>query len=481
MLSCPRGTRWFIWFGYKDVVYSSVALSNHLAAVPCYRNIFALFLKSFVHLLFHTSLRHVGAALYIYIQEPHQLTFFRAPVLKFVVAASAFLTPVFGSAYSQHHSLARRDAVPAACQALQVNAGSGGRKVAIVIDSSGSNTGTDPNNFRIVAGKNINDALISQAKATADKQADLVTVIDFDASASVIYPLGDPTAAADAQIDTIDSSGGTAIFNGVSSAIDEMTKPGNDPTANRTGIVVLTDGQDSDTTTLIKQINRAGGLGIRVSFGFLDPSSSSAADPDVLTAILNTGGIYSSISTASAQQSFVNLVFSNGITGLDAGASVSNVLLPGISISKFQGSSGSNTFTYSAQSGEKLNFTIQALSAQTLDASLKDKTGTELNKTSTRADGTGFMTFDVSQAMDLSLVVTSSTQNSSALFSVGMNSSLGVVNCSIPGATKTNTTGGNGTGPSVTYSPPAQFTGAGNVVGAGLLSVLVGAAVAVLL
>lgn len=397
------------------------------------------------------------------------------------IAATLLFSPALSSTYSRN-SLLRRADVPAACQALQINAGNGGRKIGIVIDSSGSNADTDPDDLRVVAAKNLNNALISSSKATGDKKADLVTVIDFDSSAAVIYSLGDPSGA-NTEIDTIDSSGGTAIYDGVAKAIDELSKPGNDPTANRTGIVVLTDGQDSSTTALIKEINRAGGLGIRVSFGFLDPSSSSAAAPDVLAAILKTGGIYSTISSASAQQSFVNLVFSNGITGADAGASVSNVLLPGISTAQFQSGSGSNTFTYSAQSGEKLNFTIQALSAQTLEATLKDKSaGTELNKTKTGTDGSAFMAFDAQQAVDLELVVTSGTSNTSALFSVGMNSSLGVVNCSLPGSTPTNSSGNGTYGPGSYTSPtPVQYTGAANALGTGLLSVVGLAAAAILL
>ncbi|KAF2426200.1 hypothetical protein EJ08DRAFT_651880 [Tothia fuscella] len=399
-----------------------------------------------------------------------------------VLTTTALLSPVLGSLYARN-SLVRRADVPAACQALQINGGNGGRKIGIVIDSSGSNADTDPNDIRVVAAKNLNDALISSAKATADKKADLVTVVDFDSYAVVLYPLGDPSGA-NAQIDTINSSGGTAIYDGVAKAIDELAKGSNVPTANLTGIVVLTDGQDGSTTALIREINRAGSLGIRVSFGFLDPSSSSAAAPNVLAAILKTGGIYSTISSASAQQSFVNLVFSNGITGSDAGSSVSNVLLPGIASAQFQSGSGSNTFTYSAQSGEALNFTIQALSSQTLDAVLKDKAaGTELNKTKTGTGGTGFMAYNVQQATELELVVTSGSTNASALFSVGMNSSLGVVNCSLPGSTPTNTTGGNGTltPGSHTSPPPMQYTGGADVIGAGLLSLLGGAAFAVLL
>ena len=62
---------------------------------------------------------------------------------------------------------------------IQLATSNGGRKVAIVIDSSGSMSSTDPNDLRITAGKALNNQLVSaSAAAGAGKKADLVTVVE---------------------------------------------------------------------------------------------------------------------------------------------------------------------------------------------------------------------------------------------------------------------------------------------------------------
>ena len=118
----------------------------------------------------------------------------------------------------------------------------GGRKIGIVIDSSGSMVDTDPQNLRIVAGKAIASSLTTSAEAGPNGHPDLVTVIDFDDSVRVVYPLGDPASVSFAGID---SSGGTYIALGVKAAIDQITANPASATAHVSGIVVLTDGQDN--------------------------------------------------------------------------------------------------------------------------------------------------------------------------------------------------------------------------------------------
>jgi hypothetical protein len=204
-----------------------------------------------------------------------------------------------------------------------------GRKLGIVIDSSGSNQDTDPGNLRIAAAQAFNSMLVTDTQAGPP---DRVTVIDFDGSARVIYPLGDP---AQASFDGIDSEGSTFIAGGVAAAIAELTKDPNDPTADVTGIVVLTDGQDADTTALQNQVSLASSLGIRVAFGFLSPPEipiakarakrastprafTSSVPAELLTAILKTGGIFGTISSAEALRPFVDLVINRGPTNIDS-------------------------------------------------------------------------------------------------------------------------------------------------------------------
>lgn len=101
---------------------------------------------------------------------------------------------------------------------------------------------SDPYDLRREAGRSLNDWLIPKSKATATKKADLVTVIDFDDVATMLYPLGDPGDAANSSFSQIDSFGGTYIAGGVEMAIAELTKSGSGDTSSRTGIVVFTDG-----------------------------------------------------------------------------------------------------------------------------------------------------------------------------------------------------------------------------------------------
>ncbi len=61
---------------------------------------------------------------------------------------------------------------------IQLATSNGGRKVAIVIDSSGSMSSTDPYDLRITAGKSLNNQLVSSAGATGGKKADLVSVVE---------------------------------------------------------------------------------------------------------------------------------------------------------------------------------------------------------------------------------------------------------------------------------------------------------------
>lgn len=75
----------------------------------------------------------------------------------------------------------------------------------------------------------------------ADSERIVVTVIDFDSSASLDYALGDP-GGANSSFSKIDSFGGTYIADGVTMAIDQLTGSGGS-TSQRSAIVVFTDGE----------------------------------------------------------------------------------------------------------------------------------------------------------------------------------------------------------------------------------------------
>lgn len=127
------------------------------------------------------------------------------------------------------------------CTDLRVSANNGGRKVAIVIDSSGSMATNDRQNYRIAAGKNLNNFLISNSEASGSVKADQVTVVDFDGTSYLRYPLGDP-GNAEKSFDLIDSSGDTYIASGVRMATAQINGTGTGDTDKRSAIVVFTDG-----------------------------------------------------------------------------------------------------------------------------------------------------------------------------------------------------------------------------------------------
>lgn len=277
-----------------------------------------------------------------------------------------------------------------------------GRKLAIVVDSSGSNTTTDPSNLRIGAAAAFNAGLVSAAEAGPGGRPDRSAVIDFDDGARIVSALGDPDAASFAGID---SSGGTDIGAGVTLAIEELTRDPADPTANRAGIVVLTDGE-SDRPALIAAINRASSLGIRVSFGFLAPpanpvssqrapahQSRPAPPADLVGAVITSGGVFSTIDSAAAQEAFVTLVGSRGATNLDDsnGADDGGPLAQGVSATGIASPpSDTDTFSFPATRGRILTLEVRTLAGQALAVSQRDVGGgTVLARTRTKADGTG--------------------------------------------------------------------------------------------
>lgn len=224
--------------------------------------------------------------------------------------------------------------------------------------------------------------------------------------------------------------------------------------------MVLTDGEDSDTKGLITAIEAARAAGIRVSFGFLAPTAD-AFKPDLLSAILKTGGSYASFATADSIQSWLFLILSNGITASDRSSGAAQ-LLPGITVAKLSGSQPV-AFTYAAQAGEQLVFGVTSLSAQVLSAELSEGGGNVVGKNTTAAAGrsaktsSASITFTPSAAGDLKLVVAATNSTAEGVFQVSLNSSLGVSGCNLtthnpPGS------GGNTTTLLPTYSATKPAT-----------------------
>ena len=284
---------------------------------------------------------------------------------------------------------------------------SSNRKVAIVIDSSGSNLDTDPANLRIDAGEDIVANLGG---------SDQVAVIDFDGSASVVAPLGPPSAATFA---TIDSDGDTCIYCGIETALETLQGSA----ANSAGIIVLTDGEDYYIEQLVEQVAIATSLGIRVNFGFLSPSGA-AQDPRIVSAIDLNGGVFANIDTAEAQANFVSLVLASGLVNADA--SSGNFLFSGLKLNgNVSASTSPATYQYNALANEIVNITVTAVTpGVAFDSSLK-KDGSEVGKASTDATtGEGSITYTAGSTSENLTLEVSTTNTTGGLFSIALGSSV---------------------------------------------------------
>lgn len=119
-----------------------------------------------------------------------------------------------------------------------------GLDVVFVIDSSGSMDDNDENDLRLAAAKAFVDKLGAQDRAA---------VIDFDYYASVYQSFTNDKNALYQAIDRIDSSGGTSLSAGISSAIQQFGADLYDRNDAYKYIIFLTDGDgdysSSYTTT----------------------------------------------------------------------------------------------------------------------------------------------------------------------------------------------------------------------------------------
>ncbi|XTI87463.1 hypothetical protein V2W45_1237811, partial [Cenococcum geophilum] len=310
------------------------------------------------------------------------------------------------------------------------------RKISIVVDSSGSNMWTDPSNLRIQAAKGLNARLTTAAQAGPGVIPDKVAVIDFDDSARVLYPMGDPEGAT-GTFDAIDSSGGTDIGAGISLGIDEIMKDQPGLFAKRSGIIVLTDGEDFSPANQIFQLARAKIQGIRVNYGFLSPPAFPVArkrslvkrdpNPDVVAAILSTGGTFGVIESAKAQKNFIHLVIARGATEIDAPVG-STILASGVTVTEnVTPEKHSHDFTYSASAGEHMNFTLTIVSgSEGLNAVLRNvRENVDIKTMSATAGSPSTIAFDALASTELELIVsTSGNATSEVIFSVGMDTDM---------------------------------------------------------
>ncbi|PSN67720.1 hypothetical protein BS50DRAFT_347821 [Corynespora cassiicola Philippines] len=313
------------------------------------------------------------------------------------------------------------------------------RKIAIVVDSSGSNLDTDPRDLRIQAAVNLNSKLLTKAQITDEQLPDRVAVVDFDTSATILYPMGDPDGAK-STFTGIDSSGGTSIGSGIAAGIDEIMKDEPGSFTNRSGIVVLTDGMDQSPSYQLTQLARAKSNGIRISAGFLSPVdvpippkrslSKRAIDSAIISAILQTGGTFGVISSDTAQQNFISLIAARGITDIDAPVG-STVLFSGVTVNELVGpNKPTHRFLYSTSASENISFTLNYVtySDQSIRAVLRDvHENIDVGTVNATYGLPSRISFSAAANTDLELVVSMvGNQNASleVIFGVGLNTNM---------------------------------------------------------
>ncbi len=171
----------------------------------------------------------------------------------------------------------------------------------ILMDSSGSMGGNDPGNLRLAAAKHYVDLL-----SVPDRAA----VVDFDNDAILVggHHLSSNYPQIKSDIDTIDSSGGTNLFDPIRIATNELVLLGN--TSHVWVQILLTDGEDStghSNAQILAEAQRAANNNIVIfTIGLI---GSGGADEVLLQQIASaTGGVYLRAQTASDLDSIFLLI-----------------------------------------------------------------------------------------------------------------------------------------------------------------------------
>ena len=107
-----------------------------------------------------------------------------------------------------------------------------GRSIVFAIDSSGSMVWNDKGNLRL--------SLTKKLLAQLDKNHDRVSILDFDDTINIKKSLTNNIDDALLDVDKIDSSGGTDIYNAIKESIELLKSESN----NKKYIFLLTDGDD---------------------------------------------------------------------------------------------------------------------------------------------------------------------------------------------------------------------------------------------
>ena len=211
--------------------------------------------------------------------------------------------------------------------------------------------------------------------------------------------------------------------------------------------------QDSDTGELVAAINNATSLGIRVSFGFLNPDlTSGSQDPLVQRAILNSGGYFSVISDSSSAIAFMDVAIANGLTYNDNPQGYNGTLFAGLSTSRLLKAGQSSVVIYDARDGENLDWTISTYNISRLDvvATLSGKTVETTSITSDAIEddmGNGEFPISAVKAGQVQIKITTSSllnDESEGMIVVSVTSNIPFDNCTLTIGSLPSINGGGG-------------------------------------
>ncbi|HEU5107727.1 MAG TPA: hypothetical protein VFT95_04045, partial [Micromonosporaceae bacterium] len=241
-------------------------------------------------------------------------------------------------------------------------------------------------------------------------------VIGFDRSARVLSPMGDPARTT---FSGVGASGGTSVAGGIRAALKELAaaepatpkvepsrpadaQPDTPDTAEaargRRGIVVFSDGLDTDLDAQLASVAAARAANVRVTLGLLSPPASTskasaaraagddggrgtaslagkeAVPAELVEAILDTGGLVATLDSTAALDSFADLVVARGAASLtDPGSDIGGPVGPGLTVyTRATDGDDPTQFHTRAAKGQRVEVTVRALSGNPVRAALSD-------------------------------------------------------------------------------------------------------------
>ena len=175
--------------------------------------------------------------------------------------------------------------------------------IVFVIDSSGSMGSNDPSDIRINVTRNFINKL---------NENDRGAIVDFDSGADVLSGFTSNKGSLSMAAGNIDSSGGTNLGAGISTAINLFANENYEEEKALKCIIMLTDGEGSYSSYLTSSAANQDIIIYTVGLG-------SSVDSGLLRSIANgTGGSYHSASNANALYSVFDAIAEESDFGKDS-------------------------------------------------------------------------------------------------------------------------------------------------------------------